>query len=805
MMDNKVSGPLICTVSATEGIPGLLAALDRCRDTDEGCPAMIRLEPGRYFADQPIRFGPEHRNLILSGPGARLIGGKLLPDWHAVTDPAVLRRLDPEVRKHVLVCDLGQCGIADPGGLSRRGWFDDVSPSHAELFLNGEPLDLAQYPKKGQYLTISGYEREIVNECEQRIGDPEASFYYQDTRPQKWQVQPDLWAHGYWCWDWANSYEHVTAIDPARGSIRLGDIPQGKVRGFNPGQRFCLLNLLEEVIHPGSYYIDRQANQVYLYPRLPDQLADPQTELIISVLDAPLLQLQGCEKVTIQGVELSCVRGHAVSIQGGRQVCLDNCILKNIGNTAVELIEGSGHSVQNCTIHQCGDGGIRAFGGDRLSLEPAGFRFDNNHIHHIAAWSRCYKPGVLAMGVGMSISHNLIHDCPHSAVLFGGNDIRITDNEIYRVCLESGDAGAIYAGRDVTFRGNQVSHNFIHHLGGVGMGTMGIYNDDVLSGTIMENNFFYEVGRAVMLGGGVDFIVRNNVFVKCYPAVALDCRGAHTAFFWGGVYEQQRQKLYNGRQSFLKPNDDRVRLDCTKSPYIDRYPELGRLNAMYEQGRQLKASAQISNNVFCTRPAFRYTYARREGGLEKVLDCGEPVQLTDAQMSELFDFRHIVRPTWSAGKGDWRFTDNFTAFPDDFRDADWADIEVKPVSQAFEYGYQAVSFQDIGLRPSERTVNPIRVQTSLTYPYRGDDRPLTLGIRNRMPIPVHGEISLAADNPRVSLTVKQIAFDLAPYEERTCLVGNLGQEDIFTVEARGITPGIRPSRAVNLMGQWKRF
>ncbi|MEA4890681.1 MAG: right-handed parallel beta-helix repeat-containing protein [Clostridiaceae bacterium] len=805
MMDNTASGPMICTISAEEGLPGLLAALDRCRNAENDYPATIRLEPGRYFVDQPIRLGPEHRNLTLSGPGARLIGGKALRNWQKVTDPAILCRLDPEARGQVLVCDLNKTGISALGGLTRRGWFDKVSPSHAELFLNGEPLDLAQYPKKGQYLTISGYEREIVNECEQRIGDPEASLFYQDARPGKWQVQPDLWAHGYWCWDWANSYEHVTAFDSEKGSIRLGDIPKDQIRGFNPGQRFCFLNLLEEVNQPGSYYIDRQTNQAYLYPPLQDPMNDPQTELIISLLDEPLIQLQGCEHITIQDVEFSCVRGHAVSIQGGRQVCLDNCVLKNIGNTAVELIEGSEHTVQNCTIYHCGDGGIRAFGGDRLTLEPAGFRFLNNHIYQIATWSRCYKPGILAMGVGMTISHNLIHDCPHSAVLFGGNDILITDNEIYRVCLESGDAGAIYAGRDVTFRGNQVSHNFIHHLGGVGMGTMGIYNDDVLSGTVMENNFFYEVGRAVMLGGGVDFIVRNNVFVKCYPAIALDCRGAHTAFFWGVVYEQQRQILYNGRQSFLKPNDDRIRLDCTKSPYIDRYPELGRLAEMYESGRQLKASAVISNNIFCTRPAFRYTYARREGGYERMLDCGEPVQLTDAQMSELFDMRHIVRPTWSAGKGDWRFTDNFTAFPEDFRDAEWADIEVKPDSQAFEYGYTAVSFQNIGLQESERVCNPIDVQTSLTYPYRGTDRPLTLGIRNRMPVPVHGEIRLVSDNPKVSLSAEQISFDLAAYEERAILVGDLGREEVFTVEAQGVTPGVRPARAVNLMGRWKRF
>ncbi|MFR5072343.1 MAG: hypothetical protein ACLTDS_09535 [Bianqueaceae bacterium] len=50
------------------------------------------------------------------------------------------------------------------------------------------------------------------------------------------------------------------------------------------------------------------------------------------------------------------------------------------------------------------------------------------------------------------------------------------------------------------------------HQGGVGMGTMGIYNDCV--GTVMEDNYFVETSRSVMMGGGGNFTVKNNVFVS---------------------------------------------------------------------------------------------------------------------------------------------------------------------------------------------------------------------------------------------------------------------------------------------------
>ena len=43
--------------------------------------------------------------------------------------------------------------------------------------------------------------------------------------------------------------------------------------------------------------------------------------------------------------------------------------------------------------------------------------------------------------------------------------------------------GAIYTGRDYSHRGNRIRHNFIHETGGFGMGSMGVYMDDCVSGT----------------------------------------------------------------------------------------------------------------------------------------------------------------------------------------------------------------------------------------------------------------------------------------------------------------------------------
>ena len=45
------------------------------------------------------------------------------------------------------------------------------------------------------------------------IGTLPAGFYYQGDRPRSWQPSDDIWVHGYWAWDWANSYERVASLD----------------------------------------------------------------------------------------------------------------------------------------------------------------------------------------------------------------------------------------------------------------------------------------------------------------------------------------------------------------------------------------------------------------------------------------------------------------------------------------------------------------------------------------------------------------------------------------------------------------
>src|SRR6187397_499744 len=103
---------------------------------------------------------------------------------------------------------------------------------------------------------------------------------------------------------------------------------------------------------------------------------------------------------------------------------------------------------------------------------PGDHFVEDCHFARQGRWSKCYVPAVLMNGVGLRASHNLIHDHPHCAILYTGNEHLIEFDDIHHIALETGDVGAIYTGRDYSFRGNRVRHNYIHETGGIGMGSM---------------------------------------------------------------------------------------------------------------------------------------------------------------------------------------------------------------------------------------------------------------------------------------------------------------------------------------------
>ena len=525
-------------------------------------------------ADAPVVYQGQ------AGTVARLSGGRLVTGWRPVSDPRVVDRLDPAARGKVVQLDLkalgieayGDLGVDVAAGLQRRiaradgqGEFTMGSvapkpgakcPHRLEVFFDGQPMPIARGPNRGhiRITEMLGKHMRIVRGCKSCV---EGVFGYAGDYPRRWLGEKDGWVCGSWSRDWAEQRHKIDRIDAEKRVLAVR--PPYHYYGYRTGHWFYGFHILAELDRPGEWYIDRERGVLYFWP--PKPVGGGRVELSM----APgLFALTGTAHVTIRGLVLEATRGTAVTIANGRRCRVVGCTVRNVGMHAVAATDGRDNGVLGCDMEGMGGGGIYFVGGDRKTLTPAGHFAENNHIHHYGRWDRMYRPAIAMSGVGLRASHNLIHDAPHSAIIFGGNEHLIEFNEIHSVCYESNDCGAIYAGRDWTLRGHVIRHNHLHHIyGRGGLASRGIYLDDSFASATVYGNIFHQVTYAVFLGGGRDNIIDNNVFVDCPMAMHLDARGLG----WQKPHIDRRLKEANAKGTLRG-------IRFREPPYSTRYPKL---------------------------------------------------------------------------------------------------------------------------------------------------------------------------------------------------------------------------------------
>jgi hypothetical protein len=226
----------------------------------------------------------------------------------------------------------------------------------------------------------------------------------------------------------------------------------------------------------------------------------------------------------------------------------------------VTIRDGKRHGVQSCDIHDMGAGGVIVRAGDRKTLEPAEHFMVNNHIHNFSQVIRVYAPAVHIHNesVGVRVAHNLIHDTPHVALQYGGNNHLIEFNEIYNFSQVGNDMGAIYSWLDWTSRGTTIRHNYIHDS----QRGKGIYWDDGDSGDTAYGNILANLESGIFIGGGHDNKAINNLLLNCtQTALYLDGRGVERNF-----------SLSN--QALMKPMNA---VDIRNPPWSTQYPALARM------------------------------------------------------------------------------------------------------------------------------------------------------------------------------------------------------------------------------------
>jgi parallel beta-helix repeat protein len=666
-VNNKTDGPLRTIEKAKQ----VLDDLDK-NALKTGSEIKIIIRKGIYSIGRSLVFSgkagiDKNITIILSAykkESVRLNGGKEVKGFHLITDTAILEKINPIYRGKILQADLKNNGITEFGGITNRG-----GPG-LELFFNGKKMEPARWPNEG-WATIKDvpqtgtlvFKGELPHmRFDLPVGRHYGRFTYEGDRPSKWLDVKNISLHGYWTWDWFDEFLNVQSIDTVNKEIFIK--PPHSNYGYCKEQRYYAANVIEELDRPGEWYIDRSTGVLLFWP--PSSIEE--ASVFVSVLNKPMIELDSVSGVKIENLAFEFSQGNGVVIKGGENNSIAGCSFNNLGDVAVRIDGGIKNGVISCDIYDVAAGGITLSGGDRKTLTPAGNYVINNSIHDFAQWIRTYQPGVVISGVGNRISNNLIYNGPGTGILLSGNEHTIEYNDMHDLALETGDVGAFYMGRDWTERGNIIRCNYFHDLKGQGKHDVNaVYLDDWASGTIVEGNIFNNCARGIMIGGGRDNIVSNNIFTANHLAIHVDSRGLG----WAKYY-------FDGTDSTLFKRMDAM--NYNKPPYSVKYPAL---LSLYGDEPAIAKNNSIFSNI---------SSSERWVGLFDGLDF-TIVQSRDNIISKpgegplsIKDFIVKNNPCiYNPGKGDFR---------------------IKP--EGYQHGFKSIDYKKIGLQKDVFRLNPVK-------------------------------------------------------------------------------------------------
>ena len=497
----------------------------------------IDLPAGITELTESLRIPREARRVIIDGhDAALLLGGFVIdaPGWQP-PDAAISAALNEAARAHVRVLKLPTEQLRrwpeGLGGPVHLGHGVKVTQAPSEISVGSTVLVPARWPNDGW----APIERVIDGGSVPRNAEPDIPQAQRTSEPDRgacfvpadrsrlsiWASTEDAWFHGYWNWDWADEQLPAASIDPSAGTVTLA-MPHRY--GVAARGRFKVSNVLGELDMPGECWIDRASGCVVAW--LP-----PGSETLpvtVSMLTAPMIEVPSgphAPAVTIRGVRFQCTRGAGVVGLGVQDVRIEDCSFDRIGTKAIAL-DGDRCVVSRCRFEAIGGVGASIAGGDRATLRRGDGVIEECTFLRCSRLQRSYHPAIEISGVGHRVTRNEIHDLPHMAITYAGNDHVIEANLVHHVVLETGDAGAICTGRDWTSHGNVLRGNLVHDIpGSAERYQNAFYVDDMSSGITIESNLVVRCNWGMLIGGGRDNMVRHNAFVACGLAISYDARG----------------------------------------------------------------------------------------------------------------------------------------------------------------------------------------------------------------------------------------------------------------------------------------
>jgi hypothetical protein len=535
-----------------------------------------------------------------------ITGGITIPSekFTGVTDKVISGRLSKDAARKVLQVNLKDLKVHDFGRIKQYGHAISVSAAPLGLFFGNETMALAHYPNDG-YIQIGKVMDAGSVPRNRDYSGRGAIFEYTDPRHSVWAGEKDIWFQGSFNYGFADDNLLVESIDVQKKQIKLAMPSLYGVAGGKDYQHYVAHNILEELDTPGEWYLDKTSGILYFWP--PADLKSG--SVMVSILEDPIVCLEGASYVTIRDLTIEVGRGIGVYIERGSHNLIAGCTVRNVGTsgifmgqganqtfpfithedyegvpvsrkignlqgqiykyTAWDRKAGSDHGILSCDVYNTGSGGIYLSGGSKRKLVHGNNYVENCKIHNYNQRNKFLWAAINVDGCGNRIAHCEIYDSEWQGIYVRGNDHLFEYNNIHHVTLNSNDTSPWYIGRDPSDRGNVIRYNYIHHCGNTERMNMGIYCDDSSTGVLVFGNIFYKMNTiygVLFSNSGWDLKMENNIVIE--PVSRTVVISAHYYTWASG----ERIPMFgeNGliRNRLLKS------VNIYEPPYSERYPEL---------------------------------------------------------------------------------------------------------------------------------------------------------------------------------------------------------------------------------------
>lgn len=594
----------------------LKGAQDRLRSMKNVAvpPKKVIIHQGVYDLTKSLVFdendaGSEDNPAIwTAAPGEKvqITGGKSINGNHfkPTRNKNILVRLSSAAQKAVLEINLKKEGINHFGAFKQYGHGLPVIPSSIELFINGEPMTLARYPNKGAIKIGKVKDMGSVP----RIGDKSnrgAVFAYTDDRHKKWSGLKDVWIQGTLNYGFADDFNPIESIDTSTGLVQLGKPHIYGVAAGKDFQEYVAINILEELDEPGEWYLDRNTGILYLWPTLPVN----QSSITVSILEDPIIALEGVNHFQLQNLTIEAGRGIGVYIERSHHTLIAGCTIRNVGTAGIFMGQGAKlldekssvddykgepqsrqigsyqnhiynntvwnrnagyqNGILSCDVYNTGSGGICLSGGDKKTLQPGNSYVKNCRIYNYTRRNKFTWAGIRVDGCGNKVEHNEIFNSDWHGIFVHGNDHIFEYNYIHDVTLNSNDTSPWYIGRNPSDRGNIIRYNFFDHCGNKNRMNMGIYCDDSSADVLVFGNVFNDMltdHGVIFSNTGWNLVMKNNIVI--HPLAHTAVNSAHY-YTWaaGGAKD-----MY-GENGLIRRRLEKE-IDFRSPPYSTRYPAL---------------------------------------------------------------------------------------------------------------------------------------------------------------------------------------------------------------------------------------